>query len=313
MKIYYRPKGSDNWLVTVAIGNKHLLDWEKNALPTWKVYCEKYSLGLIVFNEELIGKQHIKWKKVNWHKLLIGKKMKDLGYKLAQVLYLDTDILISPLAPNVFDIYDENKIAVVSQIEGLPQPLDKTLRRLAFLRNKNWDKNYPLDSALFMPVAKIFEFHNLKPFTNYLCTGFFIFSVSKHADLLESWFYKYEADIETLTGGGEEPHLNYELQSWGQLQWLPYEFQALWTYEIAWRYPFLFDYGVNKEDLIRECIESSLYSNHFLHFAGSWGESQMWKIGDYFSSKKKMENLDQYSSYLTKPLTGLPKGIIKPV
>lgn len=312
MKMYVEPGVSGNILATVAIGAPYLESWEKSALPSWAAYCHRHGLGLVVFHEEMLAKESDVWKKANWQKLLIGQTLQDEGLKVSNVCYLDTDIVISPLAPNVFDGYDPDTICLVSQIKNLPQPLHQTLRRLAFQRHTHLNPRYPLDSALFMSPEQIFEFHGVPPHDDYVCTGFFIFCVANHSELLKGWFDKYQKGVQSLTGGGEEPHLNHELFSWGKLSWLPYEFQALWTYEAAWRYPFLFDYGLKDEALIRECIEASLYVNHFLHFAGSWDECQMWKIGGFFEDDKKKREVEAYREYLLTPVTGAPQGMIRP-
>ena len=129
---------------------------------------------------------------------------------------------------------------------------------------------------------------------------------------MKKWFDKYNKDIDTLTGGGDQPILNYEFLNYGKINWLDYKYQSLWIYEIAWKYPFLYDYGRKNKDLIKECVEASLISNYFLHFAGSWYESDMWKIKGFFNKKKKKELLKDYYIYLNTPLTGDPVGIKKP-
>ena len=312
MKTYIEPGLSGNILSTVAIGGDYLDAWEKSALPTWVDYCKRHGLGLIVFSEEMLPKSSEVWKKANWQKLLIGQALHEAGMMVKNVCYLDTDILISPMAPDVFEGYNPDTICLVSQINGLHQPLHQTLRRLAFLRHTRWDAKYPLDSALFMSPRQIFEFHGVPPHEEYVCTGFFVFNVVNHKELMRGWFNKYQKGVDSLTGGGEEPHLNHELLTWGRLSWLPYEFQALWVYEAAWRYPFIFGCGQEGESLVRECIEASLYVNHFLHFAGSWHECQMWKIGGFFSGKKQRDDLDAYQAYLATPVTGQPQGMIRP-
>jgi len=312
MQVFIQPGNSGNVLATVAIGAAYLEEWTRSAFPGWSEYCHRHDLGLIVFDQEMLDKENVAWKKATWQKLLMAEALRAAGLKLNNVCYLDTDILISPFAPNVFEAYDPETIAVVSQTNGLPQPLQLTLRRLAFLRHTHWDERYPLDSALFMTPRQIFEFHGLPAHDNYFCAGFFVFNVDNHRALMKSWFDKYESGIQTITGGGDEPHLNYEFQSWGRLSWLPYEFQALWTYEAAWRYPFLFDFGKYDHHLIRACIESSLYANHFLHFAGSWHECQMWKIGGFFEEQRKRQEINAYRAYLSTPVTGRPRGMIRP-
>ena len=129
---------------------------------------------------------------------------------------------------------------------------------------------------------------------------------------MKSWFDKYTKDIDTLTGGGDEPILNYEFLNYGKIKWLDYKFQALWIYEISWKYPFLYNYGKKNTELIKECVEASLTTNYFLHFAGSWHESEMWKIENFFESNEKKEYLEKYHNYLKIPVTGKPVGLKKP-
>jgi hypothetical protein len=80
---------------------------------------------------------------------------------------------------------------------------------------------------------------------------------------------------------------------------------------MAQKYNFLYKYtGDNK--LVKECVESSLMSNYFLHFAGSWHESDMWKINDIFSDKDKQIEIESYYKYLETTLTGNPIGVVRP-
>ena len=95
-------------------------------------------------------------------------------------------------------------------------------------------------------------------------------------------------------------------------KWLDYKFQALWFYEIAWKYPFLYDYGRYDDELINKCIESSLFTNYFLHFAGSWHECNMWKLGKSLKNTETQKQLEDFHAYLQIPVTGEPKGQIKP-
>ena len=313
MQFLRNPGPSGNILATVAIGEEFCLEWETNSLPTWLSYCERHDLGLVVFKENLYAEQDSLQKKANWHKLLIGHTLINSPHSsINNICYLDTDILISPLAPNIFDFHQSDKISVVSQVHNLPQPLHYTLRRLAFLRHTHLSSRYPLDSALFMSPADIFKYHGFEPFDDYFCSGVFVFNLRNHSLLLKQWFEKYSKDFHTLTNGGEEPCFNYEVQSLGTFNLLPYEFQALWTYESAWRYPFIFDTDICNDILIRKCIESSLYVNHFLHFAGSWNECQMWKIGKFFASQDTIGELNAYKDYLSTKVTGKPKGMIRP-
>ena len=141
----------------------------------------------------------------------------------------------------------------------------------------------------------------------------FLFLMSKRTqELLKSIYQKYDKNIESITGGGEQTHFNYEIQNNYKISWLDYRFQAIWVFEMAWKYPFLYDYGRNKNELIKECIEASIFTNYFLHFAGSWYEGDMWKIGGVLESNNMLNQFDEFEKYLKIPVTGQPKGQIKP-
>jgi hypothetical protein len=312
MKIILEPGKSKNILATIAIGDEYYNSWKRYASSGWIKYCEVNNLGLVVFDEELLSRDDEFWKKATWQKMLMGETLKNSKLEVENVCFLYSDILINHKSPNVFDDYNSETIALVSQMNNMPYVPEEAKRRLAFLRHTHYDNKYPLDSALFMSLKQIFEHHNVPVQPDYGCMGFFVFNVKNHSSVMKSWFQKYDRNVDSMTGGGDEPHINYEMQNWGKISWLDYKFQALWTYEIAIKYPFLYSFGRDNELLIRECIEASLYSNYFLHFAGSWHESNMWKIEGIFSGEKMNAELEKYYKYLDTPVTGIPKGQIKP-
>jgi len=57
---------------------------------------------------------------------------------------------------------------------------------------------------------------------------------------------------------------------------------------------------------------SSLFSNYFVHFAGPWHESQLWKNIDLFKGGFEIAMFNDFFEYLKMPVTGKPKGSIKP-
>jgi len=59
MKIYLKIKKYGNVISTLDIGKKHFKIFEKNSLPSWKKYCLKNKLGLIVCTSSLSkSKEH---------------------------------------------------------------------------------------------------------------------------------------------------------------------------------------------------------------------------------------------------------------
>ena len=312
MKVIINPGKSDCVISTIVIGEKFYKDWEKYAKPSWEVYCKKYGLGLIVFDKDLIDKDNYYWKKPTWQTTLIGDSLANTNLTIKNVCVLDADIIINPFAPNVFEGFDERSIGLVSLRKNLPYPYEDTLRRIAFMRNRYYDQNYPLDSSLFISTKELYEFHNFEPQEDEACSGFFIFNIENHSNFLKSIFNKYDKNIITITGGGEQTHINYEIQKNCKVSWLDYKFQALWVYEMAWKFPFLYNYENKDKEIIKDCIESSIFTNYFLHFAGSWHEGDMWKIDGILSKEDTIQKFKKFNQYMQTSVYGKPKGQIKP-
>ena len=198
MKVIIDPGISGNVITTIAIGEEYLQKWLEFALPSWRKYCELNNLGLVVFDEDLMPTTDSKWKKATWQKMIIGDYMSIHAKSVVNVCYLDSDFLINYCSPNIFDFYDEETIGLVSQYKNLPYPELDVKRRIAYFRHHFYDKNYPLDSALFMSLKQIFEYHNLPVQDNYACAGLFLMNVKNHSALMKSWFAKYDKNIQHL-------------------------------------------------------------------------------------------------------------------
>ena len=160
MKVFCKSK-SNNYIVSIAIGQKHKNDWTKFCKDNWLNYCKKNDLGLIIFFKDLISKNNKFWKKPNWQKLLIGEILQKSYSEINNVCFLDIDILINyHLSPNIFNFHNENKISVISErkIKGLN--LKHTLKQIAFNRNYYYSKKYLLESSLFMTPKENFKYHS---------------------------------------------------------------------------------------------------------------------------------------------------------
>ena len=128
-----------------------------------------------------------------------------------------------------------------------------------------------------------------------------------------NFFNEFDETVITPDSGGEELHFNYLVQSNRLAEWLDYRFQAIWIYEVAWKFPFLYDAHNRKNlDLVKNCIEASLFSNYFVHFAGPWHESQFWKQVTLFDNPETNARFQDFAEYMRMPVTGMPKGSIKP-
>ena len=96
-----------------------------------------------------------------------------------------------------------------------------------------------------------------------------------------------------------------------EVNWLDYKYQAIWLYEMAAYYPYLYlKDNQNNFDWISKCIQTSLTNNYFLHFAGSWNESHMWLLDKLMNDYGY--DTDEFDAYLNKQITPKPVGSIKP-
>jgi len=299
-------------LATIAIGEQYLEPFMKYAYHTWEMYCRRHDLGLILFDEHLIDKADSQWKNPYWQKFLIGESLAKSEPRINSVCCLDTDILISPLAPNIFLSVDESKVGLVSKRKNLPFDHESILRRLAFLRNRYYDPVYPLDSSLFISLNDLYQVADLPVQQDDACSGVFVFSCKQHGSELSDFYRSFDANVMSRDGGGEQIFLNYFVQSNRLVCWLDYRYQALWTYEIATRYPFLYSDHQNNLSLMKQCIEASLFTNFFLHFAGSWHEGKMWEQVKVLDDPETLGMFAAFDEYMKMPVTGKPKGAIKP-
>jgi lipopolysaccharide biosynthesis glycosyltransferase len=82
-----------NLVITTFIG-----DCPRHSLPIHERYCEKYNLDLHVITEN-----KIRWRDLGFEKFIAVDLLNDYD----RVLYIDGDVLITPQAPNIFEVYTD--------------------------------------------------------------------------------------------------------------------------------------------------------------------------------------------------------------
>jgi hypothetical protein len=296
-------------IVTLAIGDGYLEAWEKSSMPSWIAYCEKNGIGLFVETDDLDFADVPK--KKQWQKLLLGSTLERIHPDTKLICYIDTDVLINEYAPNIFESHKRGTVGLISQFKDLPLDRLHSLRRVAYFRRNYVSDNYPLDSALFMDNEALYRYQDLLPQEDFACSGVILFESGTASEFMAAMFKRYQMPLKSITDGGEEAHVNFELQSNFEINWLEYKFQALWLYEMAWKYPFLY-LEQGDSELMAKCIRASLMGNYFLHFSGSWNEGDHWENPHIFESKEWNKILREFFEYLKTPVTGKPVGKILP-
>ncbi len=264
-----------------AIGDKYILNFFENSFPFIKDYCLKHNIDFVLFTDFADSSYNIYWQKCFYPKCLF-----ELGYSKA--CYIDTDIVISPFAPNIFTTWDCKKYGVVSSVKNLPYSATylEIKSRAARLRNST-DNSYPIISSLTAPYEYIYNYHNIFNLTDSITTGLFLFKTSDYHEF-EKIAFHYGKN--KAIDNGEEIYLNILFNN-VETHFLDYKFQAIWLYEMAHLYPFL--YKIRDESFVIECFTASLFNNYFLHFAGSW-ESWVWHLSSKVHSRLNLF-LETYS------------------
>ena len=292
--LFNYKKKTRNYIAVIAIGSKHYNDWKKYSFPSWKMYCEKNNIGILVIKKNLIDKKNIFWKKPTWQRLLVGEYIKQNSLNIYNICLLDTDIFINNLSPDIFKKSNLKKISVVHLHKKLPYSItDYKLReRLVYLRRYFIDGSYPLRSSITASPNQIYKNFKLKTSSSdYFCAGVMVFNINKYSKILRDIYIKYSSKINKKKFNGVEIPLNFELtRNKSNLHWLDYKFQTNWLYELADKYSFLYRVKKNYNKIKKYCVEEIILNSYFLHFAGTFKDAaNVWKINNFFSNKKLIE------------------------
>lgn len=269
-RLFGEVETAENWLVTTAIGGDYLERWEGFARDTWLRYARRHGLGIAVAVSDLAEEDELQLNGA-WQKLLALRSLREALGRGARCAIIDTDVLVGDGAPNVFDAVAPGRVGIVSQVHGIPLNLSQINNRIAYLRATFVDPDFPLVSLLNASPNQLFEWAGLSPgFDNFACTGVIVADTESHKDAFARWYSEAPQTTEYLAlGDWEQTYLNHRIQQLPEVQWMPYQWQALWVFEVAAYYPFLYSRDCPRE-VAQWCLSASLSRNYFVHMAGRW-------------------------------------------
>ena len=298
-------------LVTTAIGGNYFDDWSNFSSGSWLAYAHRHGIGIVVVRDDLISPEKKEYKNGSWQKMLAPLYIAEAFPSLERFCLLDTDIIISPFASNIFDDAPVGKFSVVSEQSDAAFSLREVKRKIAYFRHNFYSSNYPLDGFIHASFADEFRAQGLAPQADFFCAGVIVLDRA-HAATLAKWFFDSEA--KTIPDvAWEQTYLNYWIQQ-EPVHWLPYEYQALWNYEMAWNHPYLYRHGrdISHHEDTRNAVKATLWNNHFLHFAGSWFESDAWKMSLSFHGEGPLDSPDEFESYRQQKIEPRNMGKVLP-
>ena len=303
---------SDRWLLTTAIGGDYFERWMDQVKPSWDRYADEHGVGIAVVVGDIFSDGEPALNGA-WQKLLAPRALRNLIQRDARCALLDTDLIIAPGAASIFDALPEGRIGVVSQDRGLPMPVTQLRNRIALLRRHFIDPNFPLSSILNARPQQVFEWAGLEPFDDYFCSGMFVVDTAAHADALASAYGAAPQDDKYLAiDSWEEVWLNHWVQSRDDVTWLEYRWHALWIFEVAAYYPFL--YGPDaSEEVAGWCLAASIMRNEFFHLAGRWESGLLRGAPATFPGERDADSfMREVRSHEGRSVEALQRGKILP-
>src|SRR5215831_17825903 len=84
-------------LVTLAVGPNYRERWERLCRKTWIAYCERHRYDLILLDTALDTSERARCRSPAWQKCLNLEPSVAADYD--RVVWVDSDILINPVAP----------------------------------------------------------------------------------------------------------------------------------------------------------------------------------------------------------------------
>lgn len=269
------PKGRFA-IVTLAIGDVYVAEWENFHKQSWLKYTQKIGADLIVITEPILPGLISKDKSIHWQKLLIAKIPQLQSYDA--IAWVDSDISINyRLAPSIFDYWEPGKISAVDILPAYRADAGglNASGRWAYLVSSMIDasqgepirneRDFAWPIAPYADVGLNFE----APFLN---TGVLVFSPGRFAEFFATVFAKYPHN--SPSGDFEQTWLSYEIISSGLGNLIDSRFNTIFTLEVAKHYPFLMDLAFRTqhgteacENIMRMCVNTVFRRSYFLHFA----------------------------------------------
>lgn len=158
-------------------------EYSKYSIESWKTYCEKYDIEFLLIDKNLDER----FTYPIWNKELIYQ----YGMGFDKIGIIDSDTIIHPNAPNIFEQFSENEFCGVNDLCDL-----------------DWLFKSIDDRQKFFPDTKMDIF-------KYVNAGILFFG-KKYLDIFKKLLNLYlirKEEIESIKGGGKEQTLlNFTLQ-----------------------------------------------------------------------------------------------------
>jgi hypothetical protein len=295
----------------VCIGKDFQSAFKKITLPYYLEYCKKYDIGIITINDYIdkdYKKHKIYEKDPGYQRLLAPSLIKKKFPNYKYICDIDVDCIPGASARNIFKHFKSIKRNEIHLVKPNPETYTESDlgKRISLLRKYYLDRKFPLNSIIIaedVEKSKIFGYKYKGPIATIgTCLGTTETMSKSGLECYKNIIYK--KNFEYL----QSYRIDYYFKKF-DLKWLPYKYQATWSYEVALYYPFLYLKSNRKN--FHECFMSTLSRVDFLHFAGSWPENKYFYKLNYFNKGGLSKFYQNIQSYLAKKINSKSYGRIK--
>lgn len=237
-------------IITLVIGQQYQNTWRNICRRGWQAYCERHGYELIAIDKRLDTSERANKRSPAWQKLLILGQ--DWAKDYERIVWVDSDILINPMAPSIVEEAPEDKIGCIDEA-AYPSLKDHK----AVIASKRVNDTSG-DPELFHTCAGLPRYQHI------VQTGVMVLS-PRHRELLEHTYNAYE-DV----GPGpfyEMRSLSHEIQKAGLQHWINPRFNAVLIWLAMADIVRTGAQPTNKLEMAY-FITEQYFRNFFTHFAG---------------------------------------------
>jgi len=254
---------NDTALVTLAIGQRHLLNWKKYCEAGWRAYAHKHQMDVIVVSEPLDQSEQAQVRSPSWQKCLVLSQPWAAQYR--QIVLLDSDVAINAvIAPRITNgvplervggvisgshIQDDLRIVLLSRLRGRDYPYEKGLSQ--------WRQD---QDAFYGP------YELPPPAEGIIQGGVLVTSPAHHRDLFRHLYLA--PDPQPFNTTYEQIPLSYEILSRNLFYALDTRFNSVFIETMLVYYPYLEIKELPDFDVLATyATRAQFLNNFFLHFA----------------------------------------------
>jgi len=248
-----------NAIVFLALGAAYAETFARRSYPRAKAYCEAIGADLIVFTSPLDVTERAQARSAAWQKLLVFTQPDVIKYE--NVCFVDSDILINPCSPNIFDLAADT-VGVVRP----PNPRTNPLNRLmAQTQDENIrDFHRGVGDQVYRTVFEPFGIAEDHP--QNFNTGVLLAKPKRHGMFFMDVYYDYE-DAGSWIYNYEQWPLVHELIAQNAFHELDPLFNVVLSDLLIYHHGYLMREGTPAE-AFQPVVEFYLSLTYFLHFAG---------------------------------------------